>query len=189
MYPKMNFIVVVGLLVILCSFNSFAQVERMEGVWELSTEVPEAEYGPVTIDASGNSQFTETYPYEIGGQEYLIDVEHVGVVTFRNQEEYDYVGTANGFARDTEESIKVFLDVTGNGLLSSDGNMAVGVWMNTEEYTTPTGTYPDYDGSPYVLVRQGYDPGTPEEEQLLYRVDLKKLQKFQILSEVPTPQL
>lgn len=149
----------------LIPLTSQSQVSKMEGVWILDTDVPGAEYAPLSIDNQGNVTFSESYPYPIGEVEYIFDVAHTGKVNSFNVETNDflYSGVGTGPARDTNGSITVRLDVTANGVLSSDNNMIAGVWYNLETYTTPQGSFLDEDGYPYTLIRQGYVPAESYE--------------------------
>jgi hypothetical protein len=150
----------------LLSPTAQAQISNMQGEWILDTDVPGADYGVVVIDNQGNVTFNESYPYDIGDAEYIFDVGHTGKVTSLDMQTNDFVygGVGTGPARDTNGTITVRLDVSANGVLSSDSNMIVGVWYNSETYNTPQGVIPDEDAWPYTLIRKGYDPGEPGEE-------------------------
>ncbi len=136
----------------------------LEGNWNLQTDVEGAVYSTVAIDGSGKVAFSASYPYEYADQPYIFDVDHVGTYQILADNQITYQGIGNGVARDTNGTVTVTLIVTGTGMISDDGNMVAGVWVNTEEYHTPAGTIMDEDGTPYTLTKEGYEPAEPEEE-------------------------
>ncbi len=139
----------------------WAQVDQLEGDWNLETDIEGGEQSIVTISNNGNTVFSETYPYIIGETEYIFDVGHTGKFTALADGQLLYTGVGNGTALDADGAISVKLVVTGSGMISDDANMVVGVWKNLETYTTPDGNISDSDGKSFILTRDGFDPGTP----------------------------
>jgi len=139
----------------------WAQVEQLEGDWNLETDIEGAEQSIVTINNNGNTVFSETYPYIVGETEYIFDVGHTGWFTALADGQLLYTGVGNGEALESNGDINVKLAVTGSGMISDDANMVVGVWKNLETYTTPDGVMNDSDGKSFILTRDGFDPGTP----------------------------
>ena len=157
----MRVVVVLGCLFVLPS--AWGQVSILEGNWNLTTDVEGATYGTVAINSLGVVTYTATFTNEFEGVTYTFDVAHTGKFVMNEENQLVYAGTASGEARDSNGEITVKLVVSGTGLLSSDGNVMVGVWVNKESYDTPLGTMSDEDGSSFIMVREGYDPGTPGE--------------------------
>lgn len=146
------------------ALSSNAQVESLEGRWVISAGVERAEYSVLEIDSKGNATFTESYPYSIDDQEYIFDVNHTGKFTYSEDRQFAYAGVGLGEARESGGTVRVRLQVVAGGMGSADDNILVGVWANTEIYTTPEGQVEDDDGLPLTLTREGYDPGSPGEE-------------------------
>jgi hypothetical protein len=147
--------------ILICLPPVWAQVEQLEGDWNLETDIEGGEQSIVTISNNGNTVFSETYPYIVGETEYIFDVGHTGRFTALADGQLLYTGVGNGEALDANGDITVKLAVTGSGMISDDANMVVGVWKNLETYTTPDGVINDSDGKSFILTRDGFDPGTP----------------------------
>lgn len=143
---------------------SWSQNSPLEGNWILTDGgVEGGEYSVFEVDNRGNTTFSASYPHVIDNQEYIFDVNHLGKMNVNENDQLVYAGLANGEAQGTDGDIKVRLEVGATGIVSTDNNMIAGVWANSEQYTTPSGTIQDQNSLPFILVRKGFDPGTPGE--------------------------
>jgi hypothetical protein len=149
---------------VLITSVGYAQDISLEGNWELiSGGVEGAEYSTFIVDDRNNVTFSETYPNEYEGVDYIFAVDHTGKFTVSEDGQVGYVGVATGEEINSNGEITAILEVLATGTISDDGNMIAGFWYNKEHYQTPEGDLEDEDGLPFVLIREGYDPGTPGE--------------------------
>jgi hypothetical protein len=146
----------------LCGVAS-SQVENLEGEWNIETSTENAEFSLITIDNKGNAAFTEHYTYKYMGDDYLFNVNHTGKFLFQDEFQAVYAGLGMGESTNTGNTVVLQMESGGTGLVSTDFNQIVGVWVNKETYQTAEGQLDDEDSASYVMTRVGYEPGTPGE--------------------------
>jgi len=151
-------------LLALCSAGpGLAQVQQIEGQWNIQAQGVESEFTPVTIQRIGTATFAETAAFVIESQAIDGTVNYTGKFIYNEDRTFVYAGMGLGTGTADGQSAGIRMEVAIGGIGSTDNNMLAGVWGSKETFTVGGSDLSSERSFPVFFIRDGYDPGAPGE--------------------------
>ncbi len=153
----------VVLMAVCLTGPALAQVQQIEGQWNIEAQGVDSEFTPVTIQRIGTATFGETATFTIDDTDVAGTANHTGKFIYNEDRSFVYAGMGLGTGTSDGQSANIRMEVAIAGVGSTDNNMLAGVWGSKETFTIGADSLTSERSFPIFFIREGYDPGTPGE--------------------------